>query len=81
MIVNVWRIFVCRSSVVVAVVVDYMLLFVFFSCFFCIYCLTRIKNTHVCVSSCYISLQKVRKVYNFAGEIRSKELGSGSHAL
>lgn len=73
MIVNVWRMFACRSLVVV---VDYMLLLDFLL-LFCIYCLTRIKNTRVCVSSCYISLQKVRKVYNFAGEICSKEFGSG----
>lgn len=31
--------------------------------------LQGLKNTRVCVSSYYISLQKVRKVYNFAGEI------------
>lgn len=66
MIVNVWRVFVCRNLVVV--VADYMLLV-----FCCIYCLTRIKKyTCMCKLMLYIS-PKNAKSLQLCSEIRSKE--------
>lgn len=62
---------VCVCSAVLFAVVQQQqqqIICCFFFCFVYIV-LQGLKNTRVCVSSYYISLQKVRKVYNFAGEI------------